>query len=306
MTKILILADIEGSTACLKREDAQLFNDGWVDACVGLTRDLNEICSSLLQSGATHIRIKDFHRTGYNIFKELLIDGVELDQGYKSGPVIGIGDVRGYDLLMMVGLHAASGTPGFLPHTLTSKLSEIEVNEHPLCEAELFASSVADYGLRPAFFSGCQEACSQAAWVIPGLFICEVEKPLSKPAVEIRKKLAAIAAEALTTFKRSPDRLPLPHRPAGPFDARITMRDGAEVAEKMRKRWKLKGSSDIIEFSAPDMNALYWQLIRIAYLTPAICRSLEFSLRAANLVGKIAHLWARRRLNKLKINLRDR
>jgi len=305
MTKILILADIEGSTACLKREDAQLFNDGWVRACIGLTLDLNEICRSLLKAGAKHIRIKDFHRTGYNIFKELLIEGVALDQGYKSGPAIGIGDVSGYDLLMMVGLHAASGTPGFLPHTLTSKLAEIEVNDHPLCEAELFASSVAAYGLRPAFFSGCREACSQAAWVIPGLIVCEVEKPLTEPAAKIREKLAAQAAEALDMFTRNPDQLPPPHRPAGPFDARITMRDGATVAEKMRKRWKLHGSDDMIEFSAPDMTALYWQLIKIAYLTPAICRSLEFSLRAANLAGKIAHLWARRRLNNFKISLRD-
>ncbi len=304
MAKILILADIEGSTNCLRREDAQLFNDGWVRACVGLTLDLNEICSSLLQAGARHIRIKDFHRTGYNIFKELLVEGVELDQGYKSGPAIGIGDVSGYDLLMMVGLHAASGTPGFLPHTLTSKLAEIEVNEHPLCEAELFASSVAAYGLRPAFFSGCQEACAQAAWAIPGLIVCEIEKPLSEPAVELRKKLAAQATRALTTFKHQPDQLPLPYRPAGPFDARITMRDGAAIADKLRKRWNLQGSDDMIEFSAPDMNALYWQLTRIAYLTPVICRSLELSLRAANLAGKIAHLWARRRRHQL--NLRDR
>jgi len=306
MTKILILADIEGSTACLRREDARLFNDGWVRACVGLTLDLNAVCSGLLQAGATHIRIKDFHRTGYNIFKDLLIDGVELDQGYKSGPVIGIGDVSGCDLLMMVGLHAASGTPGFLPHTLTSKLAEIEVNDHPLCEAELFAASVAEYGLRPVFFSGCQEACNQAAWAIPGLIICEVEKPLGEPAVEIRKKLAAKAAEALMTFKRQPDQLPLPYRPAGPFDACITMRDGAAAAEKLRKTWNLQGSDDMIEFSALDMNALYWQLIKIAYLTPAICRSLEISLKAANLAGKIAHLWARRRRQQLKISLRDK
>jgi hypothetical protein len=53
------------------------------------------------------------------------------------------------------------------------------------------------------------------------------------------------------------------------------------------------------------MNALYWQLIRIAYLTPAICHSLEISLKAANLAGKIAHLWARRRWQQLKISLRD-
>ncbi len=301
MTAILILADIEGSTACLRREDAQLFNDGWVRACAGLTLDLNAICLGLQKAGATRIRIKDFHRTGYNIFKDMLIDGVELDQGYKSGPAIGIGAVRGYDLLMMVGLHAASGTPGFLPHTLTSKVAAIEVNDHPLCEAELFASSVAEFGLRPAFFSGCQEACAQAAWIIPGLAVCEVEKPLIEPVTQIRKRLAEKAAEALTTFNSDPNRLPQPYLPAGPFDARITMRDGAAEAQKLRKRWSLHGSDEMIEFSAPDMNALYWQLIRIVYLTPTICRHLEISLRAANLAGKIAHLWAHRRRRQISL-----
>ena len=38
-------------------------------------------------------------------------------------------------------MHAASGTDGFLSHTLTSRIAQLEVNRRPLAEVELFAVS---------------------------------------------------------------------------------------------------------------------------------------------------------------------
>ena len=300
MTAILILADIEGSTGCNRREDAQLFNDGWVCACHELSRDLNVLCRALKEAGAERIRIKDFHRTGFNVFRAMLDPAIELDQGYVAGPAIGIGDVTGFDMLMMTGMHAASGTAGFLPHTLTSKFAGIEVNGRYLCEAELFAASVASYDIKPVFFSGCPTACAQAETAIKGLSVAVVEKPLRAEPELIRQQLAKAAVKAFNQACRD-DPLP-PYLPRGPFKTRITMRDGAMAAEKLRKTWALAGENNEIAFTAKDMTELYWQLIKLAYLTPFTLRFLSTSLAIANLAGKVAHVWARKRLARIQSN----
>lgn len=289
MKSVLIIADIEGSTGCAQVSDSRLFNDGWVKACLELSLDLEAVCNALLAHGVPRIRIKDFHRTGFNIFRELIPEQVEIDQGYRSGPVIGIGDPAGFDLLMMIGMHAASGTNGFLPHTLTSKFASIIVNGKSLTEAELFAASVAPSGLVPVFFSGCQIACDQAKSVLPGLDCFAVNKPVSEPLEELRSKLAQAAVKALGNPTSSV------FCPSGPFMATITMRDGEKAAQKLRKRWKFEGAGSQICVPAPSMIELYWKLVKLAYLTPATATFIEPSLGLANLWGRLTLTWSRRR-----------
>jgi len=300
MTAILILADIEGSTGCARHSDAQLLNDGWVRACIELSRDLNSICRRLKKAGASRIRIKDFHRTSYNIFKEMLDPDIELDQGYAIYPATGIGEIAGFDMIMMTGMHAASGTSGFLPHTLSSKFASIEVNGKYLCEAELFSASVAAHSLRPVFFSGCPIACAQAAESIEGITTCKIEKPLQGRIESIREQLANAATQAFTIAQDN--RLPRPFQPKGPFNTIIKMSDGIPADTKLRKTWNLAGTDNEIHFTSKDMHSLYWQLIKLAYLTPFIHRFLKPALKISNLAGKIIHLWARRRAEKLLNN----
>lgn len=293
MTSVFIIADIEGSTGCLKREDSQLFNDGWVKACVELSRDIDHIGRQLLNSGIRKVRVKDFHRTGYNLFRELIDEGIELDQGFKTGPVAGIGEVKGFDYLLMVGMHAASGTDGFLPHTLTSKFASIEVNGRPMTEAELFASSMAPAGVAPAFFSGCPQACLQASKAIKNLQTFAIEKPLVDSPAKIREKLSTAAISSISSTS---DRLYIPE---GPFNTTIKMRDGEKQAQKLRQCWKIEGNGNELRFSSPSIHILYWQLIRLAYLTPFSEKYLNTSLMTANLAGRLAHYWARYRAKRL-------
>jgi D-aminopeptidase len=286
MDSVLIIADIEGSTGCQCREDAKLFTPGWAKACRELSLDLAAICIELKKAGVERIRIKDFHRTGYNIFREMLPAGIELDQGYCAGPAAGIGEVTGFNLLMLVGLHAASGTSGFLPHTLTSKFAELTVNGNSICEAELFASSVASFGLAPIFFSGCPEACRQAKAVFPEMVTHAIAKPAVAPAQELRQQLAFAAVSSLRHSSRNI------YAPQGPFTVVIKMRDGAQAAAKTRKRWGFSGKDEMITFDCADAKSLYWQLIRAAYLTPLTEYFIDYSLPAANALGWLALQWA--------------
>ncbi len=293
MTSVLIIADIEGSTGCHNRQDSQLFNDGWVRACVELSRDIDQIGRQLLNSGVSRVRVKDFHRTGYNLFREIIDEGIEIDQGYQIGPIIGIGEARGFNCLLMTGMHAASGTDGFLPHTLTSKFAGIFVNGEPLTEAELFAASVAPAGLVPTFFSGCETACRQAARAIKNIKTFMVNKPLAETPQSIRENLAHAAVSSLNSFSEKP------FTPEGPFNVVVKMRDGEKAAAKLRKTWKFPGESDELHFSSDNIHTLYWQLVRLAYLKPFYEKHLATAINIANMSGRLTQIWARRRAKKL-------
>jgi hypothetical protein len=95
------------------------------------------------------------------------------------GPVPGIGDPGDADAVLMLGMHAASGTNGFLPHTLTSRLAKLVVNGRPMAEVELFAASLAPFNIVPIFFSGCPVACQQARERIRGVRTHAIDKSLS-------------------------------------------------------------------------------------------------------------------------------
>ncbi|MDD2997611.1 MAG: M55 family metallopeptidase [Candidatus Riflebacteria bacterium] len=288
-SSVYIIADIEGSTGCLCAQDARLLNDGWVRACVELSRDVDLIARRLLDNGVERVRVKDFHRTGYNIFRKFVDSRVEIDQGYRAGPIPGIGKADGFDCLMMVGMHAASGTNGFIPHTLTSKFASVEVNGCLITEAELFASSVAEAGLVPLFFSGCPVACAQAAAAIPNLHTFALEKPLVSSPQTLREAMAESASMAMRNVAGNV------YRPAGPFSTIVRMRDGNAAALKMRKRWKLDGDGDTVYFKTADIRQLYCQLIRLAYLNPVSESFLDLSLKTANLAGLLLQAWARYR-----------
>lgn len=294
MKSVLIIADIEGSTGCLKKSDSQLFNDGWVKACIELTKDLNAIVAALFSTGKiSRIKVKDFHRTGFNIFPELLDKRVELSQGYEVGPVPGIGACSEFDLLFMVGMHAAAGTAGFIAHTLTSKFSSLKINGEPLSEAELFAASVAKFGLVPVFFSGCNVSCQQVKRIFPEIATVLVDKPPKESCKKIREMLADTSLQAANLASTNI------FSPTGPFKVEIEMRDGQKAANKIAQLWQLDITGHKITFSCPSLEEVYVKLIEIAYLKPLFARHLEGSLKLFNLWGRLTHLWARNRAKKM-------
>jgi D-amino peptidase len=174
--RILIIADIEGSSGCWNYRASSFMTPEWSRACAAMTRDVNSVVAALFESGVEHIRVKDFHRTGYNLLPELTDPRAEIIHGYHSGPVPGVGKPKDAQAVMFLGMHAASGTEGFLAHTLTSRIARLEVNGEPLAEVELFASALAPFGVRPIFFTGCPLVCEQARAAIPNIFTYSIYK----------------------------------------------------------------------------------------------------------------------------------
>ncbi|MDD3000200.1 MAG: M55 family metallopeptidase [Candidatus Riflebacteria bacterium] len=280
LKSVYIIADIEGSLGCLSKNDSQLFTSRRYEVCKNLTEDINAVCEKLFENGVERIRVKDFHRTGYNILAKYFNKRAELDQGFAVGPIPGIGEAKGFDALMMIGLHAASGTSGFLPHTLTSQLAAIEVNGKILTEAELFASSLYEENIAPVFFSGCSSACEQVKNAIADIDTFAIDKPLVKSVTEMRKELANAAAKALQNNKTKAFCM------KGPFEVKLNMRDGEKAAKKIKDAWGFSQNKNEIAFEAQTFNELYWIMLKIAYMSPFIEKHIKFIMRAFNLLGK--------------------
>ena len=294
-THILIIADLEGSSGCWNYKASAFLTDEWCQACLEMSRDVNGVVGALFDAGVKTITIKDFHRTGYNIFPELLDPRATLISGYRRGPIPGIGHPIAAEAVMFLGMHAASGSDGFLAHTMTSRIARLEVNRRLLTEIELFAASLAPWEIRPIFFSGCPVACKQAAAVVDNINCFPIDKSRGSARFDPgnwRSGLAQAAVKSLSNRKT------IPYEPPGPFDARVTMRDGEAAAARLARRWKFERVGSQIRIQRDSIHQLYMELIRLCYLTPAIEKLLPLALAAFNLKGRIGIMRARRRLSR--------
>jgi D-amino peptidase len=292
---ILIIADLEGSSGCWSHTASAFLTDEWCRACLEMSRDVNQVVRALFDAGVKTIAIKDFHRTGYNLFPELIDSRATLISGYRRGPVPGIGNPKNAQAVMFIGMHAASGSEGFLAHTMTSRIARLEVNRRLLAEIELFAASLAPWKIRPIFFSGCPVACQQAAAVIENIECFPIDKSPGAEnfdAASWRATLAHAAVNSLSNDKTKP------YEPAGPFDAHVTLRDGEAEAARLARRWKFEQAGAQIRIRSARIQQLYMELIRLCYLTPAIEKVLPLALAAFNLRGRSGILRARQRLKR--------
>ena len=297
---ILILADIEGSSGCGSYRASSLLTRSWARACAAMSRDVDAVARALFAAGVERVTVKDFHRTAYNLLPELIDPRACIVCGYRRKPVPGLGDPGDADGVMMLGLHAAAGTGGFLAHTLTSRLASLRVNGRPLAEVELFSASLASFGLPPLLFSGCPVACDQARERIPGILTVPIDKSVPPDALNARRWRRGLARATTRALSIRP---PAPHRPTGAQRAVIRIRDGARAAARMADPWGFSRHGAIVTIDAPDIHTLYDHLVRLCYLSPAARATLPVSLALFNLIGRLGRQWVRYQLRPMDFGL---
>ena len=295
--RILIIADIEGTSGCWSYRGAAFMTKDWARACLDMTRDVAAVVQALFDNGVETIRIKDFHRTGYNLLPESIDSRSDIVHGYRAGPVPGIGDPGDADAVMFLGMHAASGTGGFLAHTLTSRMESLEVNGEPLPEIQLFAASLAPWGLKPIFFSGCPVACRQARASINNISVYPIDKSVGQQQFDASAWRSGLGQAAVKALKNNQT---APFEPRGPMRVVAKMRTGGGAARKIARRWGLDRRDDHIVIDAADIQDVYMHLIRICYLTPALEKTLPLGLRVYNIWGRIGLAWVRRQVKRIE------
>jgi D-aminopeptidase len=274
LKSVLVVADIEGSSGCWTSEAARFITREWYVACVEMSRDVNSVVTGLFDAGVVEVTVHDFHRTGYNILSELLDPRARLVSGYRHGPVPGIGHPGNTEAVLFLGMHAGSGSSGFLAHTLTSRIARLEVNGKAISEVELFSASLAPYGVKPIFFSGCPVACAQAKAAVGAIACHPIDKTRGRQGFDIeawRAGLKRAAVESLGNVVAKPYVL------TGPFDVVVTMRDGEKPARKIAVRWGYGCDGARISFRTLDFHELYGNLIRLCFLTPLVEKILPLA-----------------------------
>jgi D-amino peptidase len=297
---VLIITDIEGSSGCWDRQGGRFMTRQWRRACVRMSQDVGVVTRALFAGGAEAVHIVDFHRTAYNLLPQIIDRRARISQGYSKGPIPGIGSVEGAEAVLFIGMHAASGSAGFLAHTLTSRIASLRVNGRLLSEVELFASVLAPYQLKPVFFTGCPVACRQAREAIPGIETYAIDKSGSPADFDIRswRKGLALAAQSALQVRHTvcPD-------PGGPLYVEIDMHDKT-AAVSAAKQWHCDFDGEFIRFSVPNASELYLKLIRICYFNRLTARFLRPSLFMYRLLGRIGWLtvWMAAKRCELKSN----
>jgi D-aminopeptidase len=299
---ILIIADIEGSSGCWDYRAAKFMTEEWSRACVEMTLDVKAVVRALYDAGVRKITVKDFHRTGYNILPEMIDHPARVVSGYRQGPVPGLGDPGDVEAVMFLGMHAASGTEGFMAHTLTSRIIWLEVNRKPLTEVELFSASLAPSGVKPIFFSGCPAACAQAKAAIGKIDSYPINKDIGPEIFHADSWRSGLASAALNSLKNTSTE---PYTISGPLKAEVTMREGERAARKLSRRWKFAQQGSRIFIEAADIHELYRNLIKLCYLTPATEKLLPYSLYLYNFTGCLGLEWVRWRQRSVIRRLRS-
>ena len=286
---ILVIADIEGSSGCWDRQGGRFMTRQWRRACIGMSRDVDAVVQALFHAGVEHVHVRDFHRTAYNLLPDLIDRRARICQGYASGPIPGIGRVEGMDAVMFVGMHAASGTDGFLAHTLTSRITGLRVNGRILSEVALFASVLGPFELTPLLFSGCPVACEQAREAIPGIETYAIDKSAGRENFNAhcwRAGLARAANSALQVHNT------ICIDCSGPFEAEIDMHDKVAAASAAQL-WDCEFDGATIRFKAADASELYLKLIRICYFNRITARFWRSSLFLYRMLGRVGWLTVR-------------
>lgn len=280
-TRILIVADLEGSTGCYDYNASRLLTREWASSIIDMSLDLDHVVRALFEAGVEKIIVNDFHRTSYNLLPGLIDKRAVLRQGYVSGPIPGIGSPEDTETVMFLGMHAPSGSPGFLPHTLTSRIARLEVNDFLLSEAQMLASLLSPYGIAPVFFSGCSEACKDITSKLKNIVTVTIDKKHDSPCDtrSLRLTLAESAVKAINNIHAAPYVID------GPLSARVTMRDGEKAARLIADRWNLSHHEATLYLETPDMESLYSILVKICYLTPCIERHIGPALAVYNAYG---------------------
>jgi D-amino peptidase len=301
---ILIVCDIEGSSGCRSYKASSFLNVEWARACRSMSLDVSAVTSALFDAGVKSITIKDFHRTGYNLFTNLIDKRARIISGYRNGTVPGMGNLKNLDAVLYLGMHASSGSGGHIAHTMTSRISKITANGKSISELQLFSAALSVTGAVPVFFSGCPVACTEAMTAVKGISVYPIDvKARNFNAEYWRKGLARSAVESLSEKRR------FVYNPADPFEITVRMRDEA-LAEKLSRLWKIKRSKDSIVFGAEDLREVFQKLTVWLYITPFIQKILPVGLLLYNLLGRAGICWARvrfvfdgRRFNKNRITV---
>ncbi|MGE4490760.1 MAG: M55 family metallopeptidase [Kiritimatiellales bacterium] len=171
--KIMIRSDVEGVTGVTTYAEAEKSEFGRAM----LMNDLMACIDGLLAGGATEIVVYDEHTDGRNVDMAALPKEVSVIRGKPHYTPDWGGLDSSFDAMVIVGLHAKSGTPGaVLPHSYSRKNLDIRLNGRSFGEIGVEAAVAGDFDVPFWFITGDSAGMAEAESDIPGVRTVSVKK----------------------------------------------------------------------------------------------------------------------------------
>jgi len=163
--KVFVLVDMEGITGICLEEHTSAGNPLYEQARRWMTADVNAAVQGALDAGASEIVVLDGHGANslYNLVYEDLHEGAEYIVGSPRGWYL-TGLDSSFDCMLMVGMHAMSGTPkAVLEHTWSSaRWHKCRLNGRETGEIGLMGAFAGAHGVPVTLVTGDRAACSEA------------------------------------------------------------------------------------------------------------------------------------------------
>ncbi len=279
-----VFADIEGSFGIWRMRQCRMGTPEWQYGRACLTEDVNHVIQGAFDGGAQKVTVKDTHEVGFNC----LINKLDKRAGYIGGHFIRpslFGNIKNYDLVLYVAIHAASGTgDAFFPHTHYGIFSEVRINKQPVCEMDIYGSYIGEFGIPIGFVSGEDVAVAQALKSLPWARSVAVDKRKAmytagekshRYLLEGREKLRKTAAQAVRDASKMK-----PLIKNGPLHFEAEFRT-EKLANKFNT-WKFKQSERLVEWESENMIEGFEMFNKLTFFPKRIYpfrRPLTFFLR---------------------------
>jgi D-amino peptidase len=230
----MIRSDIEGVTGITTYEEAE---KGEIGKRM-LMNDLSACIEGILSTGDHEIVIYDEHTDGRNIQIDDLPANVSIICGKPQYRSDWGGIDTSFDIMMMIGFHARSGTEGaLLPHSYSRKNLDIRVNNIPVGEIGMEAMIAGDVGVPLVLVTGDSAGMKEAEKLIPTIHTVSVKEALGEfeaLCYSPKKTYKLIYVAAAEAVKRAGVRQPHVMRVSAPVELTVEIAE-TEFLDELRK-----------------------------------------------------------------------
>jgi len=213
VVRVLVYHDMEGLTG---QSDPNTFrfahSERYALGRTYLTGDVNAVVAGLFDGGADEVHIVDGHGSG-NPEPDLLLD--ELDERAELisrdevfDAYVDLTEPGVYDAIVVVGMHAKTGSGGFASHTYTLGIDFV-LNGMSVTETEVVGYSWGRVGVPVIFASGDDRLEADLEGPMPWVEFVRVKTATSastanlRPVEEARADLTAGARRAMENYQRA-------------------------------------------------------------------------------------------------------
>lgn len=271
--RVLVLHDMEGLSG---QDDWRTFDFDYPEQYrkgqLLLVADVNAVIDGLFAGGATQVDVVDGHGSGNpdpDIRRDLLdprANQVLRDRPFRQYVDLVAPDV--YDAVVLVGMHAKTGSGGFASHTFTLGI-EFQVNGLAITESELVGFSWGRVGVPIVLVSGDDKLRADLAPRMPWLEFVQVKQATSansailRPVSEAHRDLRAGAERAVRRLLSGESGGLKAMRLREPVAAAVRVVAPASLAV-LRGVPGVDYADETVRFTAPDYQAAYDGMVALA------------------------------------------